>query len=365
LGAYGLFGDLVGMNMASNQSRLRAAQAALRAMIVRATCFAVALGLASAAVTVRAQGPASQGPIDLSGSWVPYFNNDVLEVLEGPFTDDWTGMPLSAAGRALAQSYSASMYAEPERVCQLYGQWKYMTAPFSIRIWPEVKGSTDDVVAWRLQKTEDQGGMTIWMDGRQPPSKYQEYPRGAFTTGHWNGDTLIAHTTHMKMAPARNNGGFYSDRATLTSTFIPHGNSLVTVFVLHDPVYFTQPFVYSRAWNRSARPTSTRWPPCIVNYEGIDEGVVPFYLPGKDPLLDQMMQLFHVPVYASEGGAETMYPAFRDKLKAQYLKLYPTFPKKCTQYCSTFRAGRPAANQLQPTGKAPAKPGRRKGRSEH
>ncbi|MGH8143639.1 MAG: hypothetical protein ACREU2_14125 [Steroidobacteraceae bacterium] len=329
-------------------------------MIVRATTCAVVLILASAALLLQPQAAvAQQEPVDLSGSWVPYPNDNPLEVDEGPFTDDWTGMPLSAAGRALAQSYSASMYAEPERVCQLYGQWKYMTAPFPIRIWPVVGKSTDQIQAWRLQKTEDQGGMTIWMDGRAPPSKYLHFPRGAFTTGHWKGDTLIANTTHLKMAPARNNGGFYSDQATLTSTFIPHGDLLVVVFILHDPVYFTQPYVYSRAFSRSARPASTAWPPCIVNYEGTAEGDVPFFLPGKDPLLDQMMQLFHVPVYASEGGADTMYPAYRDRLKAQYLKLYPTFPKKCTQYCTNFRFMQAVGNLPQP----PAKPARGKAKS--
>jgi len=329
------------------------------------TC-AIALILASAALPVRAQGVVAQEPVDLSGSWVPYATDNPLEVDEGPFTDDWTGMPLSAAGRALAQSYSASIYAEPERVCQLYGQWKYMTAPFPVRIWPVVGQATDQIVAWRLQTTEDQGGMTIWMDGRQPPSKYLDYSRGAFTTGHWKGDTLIADTSHLKMAPARNNGGFYSDQATLTSTFILHGDKLVMVFVLHDPVYFTQPYVYSRFFNRStARPASTAWPPCIVNYEGVAEGAVPFYLPGKNPLLDQMMKVFHVPEYASEGGAQTMYPAYRDRLKAQYLKLYPTFPKKCKQYCTNFLFQRPAANLAQPVARAPAKSGQRKAKSGH
>jgi hypothetical protein len=73
-----------------------------------------------------------------------------------------------------------------------------------------------------------------------------------------------------------------------------------------------------------------------------------------------MMQLFHVPEYASEGGAETMYPAFRDKLKAQYLKLYPTFPKKCTQYCTNFRAQQPAGNIPQPGKPSPEKSAGRK-----
>ncbi len=348
--------------MSSSQSQLRVAHSAVRAMTVRAMSvragrgmtFAIALMLASVALLVQAPVVVAQES-DLSGSWASPATNNVLEVDEGPFTDDWSGMPLSAAGRALAQSYSAATLAEPERICQLYGQWKYMTFPFEVRIWPVAGGPNGKIVAWRLQATEDQGGMTIWMDGRSPPSEYLDYPRGAFTAGHWEGGTLVAHTTHMKMAPARNNGGFYSDRTTLTSRFIPHGDSLVMVFILHDPVYFTQPYVYSRAWIRSARPAATEWPPCIVNYEGIEEGAVPFFLPGKNPVLDQMMQVFHVPEYASEGGAQTMYPAFRDKLKAQYLELYPTFPKKCTQYCTNFRFQQPAANLPQPVERAPAK----------
>jgi hypothetical protein len=340
--------------MVSNPSRLRAAHSAARGMIMHGMAFVVAFVFASVALLVRPQAVVAQES-DLSGSWVSPATNNVLEVYEGPFTDDWTGMPLSAAGRALAQSWSAGMLAEPERVCQLYGQWKYMTFPFEVRIWPVEAGPTDRIVAWKLNKTEDQGGMTIWMDGRSPPSKYLDYPRGAFTTGHWRGGTLIAQTTHLKMAPARNNGAYYSDRATLTSTFIPHGDSLVMVFILNDPVYFTQPFVYSRVWTRAARPAATTWPPCIVNYEGVAEGDVPFYLPGKNPVLDQMMQVFHVPEYASEGGAQTMYPAFRDKLKAQYLKLYPTFAKKCTQYCTNFRFQQPAGNLPQPVEGARAK----------
>ena len=344
--------------MASNQLRLR-----VRGIAARGTAFVIALIFTSLALLVEPHVVVAQ-EVDLSGSWTSPPTNNVLEVYEGPFTDDWTGMPLSAAGRALAQSWSAGALAEPERTCQLYGQWKYMTFPFEIKIWPSNGGPTDQIVAWNLQKAEDEGGMKIWMDGRKPPSKYLDYSRGAFTTGHWKGSTLIAQTTHLKMAPARNNGGYYSDRSTLTSTFIPHGDTLIMVFDLNDPVYFTQPYVYSRVWTRATRPASTAWPPCIVNYEGVAEGVVPFYLPGKNPLLNQMMQLFHVPEYASEGGAQTMYPAFRDKLKADYLKLYPTFPKQCTQYCTNFRGQQAAGNIPQPSASPAAKSGRRKPQSK-
>src|SRR6185437_8704387 len=113
------------MNMASNQSRFqtaRSARSAARRMVVRAMSCAIVLTLASAALSVRAQVVTSPEVADLSGSWVSPATNDVLERDEGPFTDDFVGMPLNAAGKALAQSYSADMLAEPERVCQLYDQ---------------------------------------------------------------------------------------------------------------------------------------------------------------------------------------------------------------------------------------------------
>ncbi|HTV80711.1 MAG TPA: hypothetical protein VMF03_20840 [Steroidobacteraceae bacterium] len=333
-------------------------------MIVRTMTLAVALTLCSAALSVRAQVVTAQEAADLSGSWDSPATNDVLERDEGPFTDDFVGMPLNAAGRALAASYSADMLAEPERVCQLYDQWHYSNSVFNLRIWPVTGGPTGTIQAWKLQPTEDNGGMTIWMDGRSPPSEYADHLRGAFTTGHWKGDMLIAVTTGMKRAPARDNGAFHSDESIMTSTFIPHDDMLTIVYVLHDPVYMTAPYVYSRTYVRSVtRPIATQYPPCIVNFEGTSEGTVPFFPPGKNPLMTQMMEFFHVPEYASAGGADTMYPEFRDRLKAQYLKLYPTFPKKCTQYCTNFRFQQAVGNLPQPVEGPAAKPGRRGAKS--
>ncbi|HEX4049421.1 MAG TPA: hypothetical protein VHY19_00885 [Steroidobacteraceae bacterium] len=341
--------------MSSNQSRVRAVRPAVRGMIERGTSFAIVFAVALAALpqVVVAQGPAQAQAANLSGAWVSPPTNDVLERLEGPFTDDWTGMPLNEAGRSLAQSYSAAMLGEPERVCQLYGQFHYANGAVGTRltIWPVEGGPIDQILAWKINKTEDVAGMTIWMDGRSQPSKYLDHPREAFTTGHWMGNKLIAYSTDMKRAPARDNGAFYSDQATLTTTFIPHqGDLLVIVSALRDPVYMTKPYIYSRAYNRADVSTAvnTTWPPCIVNNEGVDEGDVSFFLPGKDPLRDQMMQVFHVPESASDGGEDTMYPEFRNKIKAQYLKLYPTFPKHCKLYCTTFRNGNPVANQALP-----------------
>jgi hypothetical protein len=69
-------------------------------------------------------------------------------------------------------------------------------------------------------------------------------------------------------------------------------------------------------------------PPCIVGDEGVEVGRVPHYLPGKNPFLDEMNKLYHIPAEAALGGAETMYPAFRDKIKDKF-----TIPAKCARNC--------------------------------
>jgi hypothetical protein len=41
------------------------------------------------------------------------------------------------------------------------------------------------------------------------------------------------------------------------------------------------------------------------------------------------MKLYHIPPEAALGGAETMYPAFRDKIKGNF-----TLPPTCSRNCA-------------------------------
>ncbi len=302
---------------------------------VRGMTVVMALLLAAAALPVRAQ-------VDLGGSWVLQEDEDVMERVAGPNPDDFTGMPLSDTGRALALSYEPSSLSEPERICMQEPPFSMAIGPWNLNIWAQVDPATRQLVAWRIAGAESHPPMTIWMDGRPQPSKDALHERGGFTTGTWKGNMLIAYTTHLKEGILRRSGAFMSDESTMTTTFIPHGDLLVASYVINDPIYLTEPYPYTVSYLRSDNPVGRDWDLCIVGYEGVDEGVVPFYLPGKNPLVDQMMKIYNIPVEASLGGADTMYPAFRDKLKAQYLKLYPTFPKKCTLYCTTGFAPPPA-----------------------
>ncbi|HWG75165.1 MAG TPA: hypothetical protein VN660_00040 [Steroidobacteraceae bacterium] len=327
--------------VASRHSRFLSARLAGRGIT-----GAVALILAAAGLPVRAQVGIAASPVDLSGSWDSPRTQDILERGTGPVPGDWTGMPLNAGEQALAQSYDAAMLAEPEKICQFYNQWHYIDGAFSLRIWPIVDGPTDGIRGWRIESIEDIGGLQIWLDGRPAPSKYARHELGAFTTGHWVGNMLVAHTIDMKPSEMRRNGAFMSDEASLTTTFMLQGDNMMTVMAaLEDPIYLTEPYIYVRSYlktgsDRATRLVPSNWGPCIVNDEGTPEGTVPFYLPGKNPIIGQMMHFYHIPAIAANGGADTMYPAFRDKIKDEFLKLYPTFPKKCTD--ATYCAAGPA-----------------------
>lgn len=327
-------------------SHFRAAPRAC-GMTLRVISFTMGLALTAATLPVWAQGLIEgQGgavagppqPAGLEGSWTAPLTEAALERNAGPIIGDWAGMPINAAARARAQSYAPNSLAEPENVCHFYTQWHFSDTVYPLGIVAVTGGPTNEVVAWKILPKEDIPPMTIWMDGNgpQPPSKIADHHRGAYTVGHWEGNMLVAYTTDMKTGMARRNGAYVSDEATMTSDFILHNSSQMTaVYILQDPLYLTQPYVDSRVYERVVGgPNTFSYPPCIPTFNGVSEGQVIVNLPGQNKDLDYMMQHFHIPEYASRGGAETMYPAFRDKLKADYLKLYHTFSKKCTFLCS-------------------------------
>src|SRR5690242_21839414 len=75
-------------------------------------------------------------------------------------------------------------------------------------------------------------------------------------------------------------------------------------------------------------PRSTLFPYTTLFRSGPQEGEVPHHLPGKTPFIDELTKLYGIPPEATLGGAETMYPEFRKKIKDKF-----AMPAKCTQNC--------------------------------
>jgi len=270
--------------------------------------------------------------IDLSGSWASINDEDALERGGGPNPDDWAGLPLNAAGKAKALAFEQSIISMPERICWFQTQWHIAAGPFSLRMWAVPDPLTGRVQAWMIGAWETRGPMTIWMDGRPHPPKDAPHDQTGFTTGVWNGNELIATTTHLKVGYMRRNGAASSDEATIVTHFRRHGDMLTLTLFMIDPVYLTEPYIITRSYNLSTNPVSIGGPPCTQGDEGVPEGRVPHYLAGKNPMTNEMTKLYGIPEEAEMGGAETMYPEYRDKIKDKFV-----LPAKCERNCGGTR----------------------------
>jgi hypothetical protein len=271
--------------------------------------------------------------VDLSGNWVSRQHEDWQERGPGPEVVDYLGLPINDEARQRALTYSASSISLPERQCLYYPPHYVVIGPQGIRIWADTDSVTGKIIAWKISAAIDRAVLTIWMDGRPHPTENALHPFAGFTTGAWEGNTLVTHTSHAKEGYIRRNGVPSSDRVTTTEYITRHGDTLTITAVIEDPVFLTEPFVLSRSWQLD--PIANQTPPvpapCVPEAEVAElQGAsdVPHYLPAENPFVEDVTKMYNIPVDAVLGGAETMYPEYRKKLKDMYMA-----PKACTRYC--------------------------------
>ena len=283
--------------------------------------------LVAFSVLLTLAAPSLFAQVELSGTWVSRNHEDAVERGGGPYAVDYTGLPLNEDGRAKALSYSASQLAMVERQCALYPPYYVMLGPFGIKVSNETDPVTGETIAWKIGAWEDRAPNTIWMDGRPHPSANAPHEREGFTTGVWEGDTLVAYTTHMKAGYLRRNGAPTSDQTTLTTYFKRHGDRLTVLAIIEDPIYLSEPQVLTKNYQLDTAPQRPEGPPCLPTYQG-SSGDVPHYLPGRNPFVDEVTKLLNIPREAVLGGPQTMYPEFRKTIKDQYVR-----PEKCPGNC--------------------------------
>ena len=107
---------------------------------------------------------------------------------------------------------------------------------------------TGRLVAFTMVGTFGRADRTIWMDGRPHPSKYAEHTFAGFSTGEWVGNALKVTTTHMKTAVIQRNGSPSSYKGVMTEMFVRHGEHLMMLSVIDDPVYLEEPMVRTANW---------------------------------------------------------------------------------------------------------------------
>ena len=275
-------------------------------LVMRKTTILALLAIGALAV------PAAYAQPELAGSWAPRGN----EFTTGTgLPVDFTGMPLNEEGRLRALSYNESQLGMIERQCQGWPASYLVQGPFGLRIWSDLDPVKGTVRSWTIGAWEDKPAMTIWMDGRSHPGEYDLHTRSGFTTGRWEGNTLVARTTHLKAGLLRRVGAPVSDRATMTTRLARHGDILAVLVIIEDPDYLAEPWLLSKTFQVSPVAVPPIGPPCITTFEGVETGAgVPHYLPEKNPFVGELTTKYGIPRDAVLGMPETLYPEYRKKL---------------------------------------------------
>lgn len=254
---------------------------------------------------------AAVAAIDLSGYYAPLFHEDAEERIPGPDAGDYLGLPINDDARLKADTWNGSVLTVPERQCLPHPSTYGFRGVGTLRMWETRDPVTlqpvkyDTYIEWESQHRE------IWMDGRPHPPESAPHTWQGFSTGTWEGDVLVVHTTHLKIGWVRRNGLALSDQATMDERFFLHEGVLNHVMMISDPSYLTEPLVKTNLF--APRPYLPLSPyPCRPAVEvPRPKGEVP-----HNPFNDQSASVafakeHHLPLAAVRGGAETALPEFR------------------------------------------------------
>jgi hypothetical protein len=302
----------------------------------------------AAALTLFAQSSSAQTDFDIVGFWdqpalgtvlgpgiavIFGFEEDSTERADGPLLADYLGIPLNDEGRARALAYDSALLGVPEHACMRHPSAYSFWGPAQLRIEADLDSNLD-VVAYKIGGTFRRADRVIWMDGRPRPSKYAPHTWAGFTTGKWQGSTLVTTTTHLKWGWIRRNGVSTSDQANVVTYYTRNDNVLTITWMVYDPLYLTEPYIKSVDFIAAPRGVTTATfgvePPDRANPFGNnvfeqcfpreeiarpEQHYVPHYLLGENPFIEETAKRLRLPKDATLGGAETAYPEYKDRLR--------------------------------------------------
>lgn len=252
--------------------------------------------------------------IDFSGVWGVRMYEDQPERVPGPELGDFLGIPINEAARLRAAAWDASIQTLSEWQCRPHSADYIWRGPSPLRISKDVDPVSREVTAFHAEwlRSVDR---PIYLDGRPHPSPNAPHTWAGFSTGTWEGDMLTVEVTHLKEGYLRRNGLPRSDKATLREHWIRNGDFLTVVTIITDPVYLTEPFVRTTDYELSLNQQIPPYPCGVVQEIDRPKGQVPHFLPGTNPYMTEFSMRHGIPLEATRGGAETMYPEFRVRLR--------------------------------------------------
>lgn len=269
--------------------------------------------LAIAGLSLLIMVPPAMAQMDLSGEWQQKIHEDEPE-RDAPQIGDYVGLPLNDAARLRADTWTGAKWEQPEHACEPHPADYAPRGPGSLRVWADMDPHTMSVTAWHTEIMWMQPTRNIFMDGRAHPPAFAGDTWEGFSSGHWDADMLAVRTDQLKEGWPRRNGLPRSSKAHMQEFFIRHSDYLTLVAIVHDPVYFTAPYIVSSEWvaDPGYHPMpSTCIPTADVSHP---KGWVAFNLPGQNSFLEEYARRYGIPLEAARGGAQTMRPEYQRRL---------------------------------------------------
>jgi hypothetical protein len=229
---------------------------------------------AQEAVATAPRTPRAAALIDLTGYWVAVVTEEWLWRMTTPQKGDYTSIPLSDAGRQVANNWDPAT----DGSCKAYGAVGLMHIPTRLHItWDGdavLKVESDAGTQTRLlrfDRSQTSAARSLQGDsaaewepiGGPPPPPIVRAGRGGAPVALAGGARKVV-TTHRSECWRRKNGVAYSERTSVVEywdrTTFPNGDTwLIVTAVVSDPLYLVSDYTTSMHFKRE--PDGSKWKP--------------------------------------------------------------------------------------------------------
>ncbi len=157
---------------------------------------------------------------------------------------EYGGLKLKPVALEKARKWDPKQQLSIHNVCRPPSIIYAMQGPFPIEVF-----QSERFIVMKLEYYDMV--RIIFLDGRKPEADYPHSMEG-FSTGHWEGDTLVVNTDHLEAATITNNGLDHTENARVIERFklSADGRSLLSTQEFEDPAMLDNRGVRFIAWTR-------------------------------------------------------------------------------------------------------------------
>jgi len=221
----------------------------------------------------RGRGPAltpkQAAPIDMTGYWVSIVTEDWKFRMVTPKKGNYSGVPLNAEGRKLADTWDPAKDEASGSQCRSYGAAGLMRVPGRLHI------TWDNDTTLKIETDAGTQTRLFHFGAKEAPASAEPSLQG-FSIAEWEAATagrgqpregnLKVVTTHLAPGYLRRNGVPYSAATVLTEWYDrisdASGEWLVVSTEVRDPQYLSQPFITSTHFKKQADAKGWMPEPC-------------------------------------------------------------------------------------------------------